>query len=246
MVNVSIWVRKAGLGNQVFNRTSLRYVLVGLYAIANPSVSVCRLSTHLLSWLKFLAMFIRHLSHPLTFMQLEQTRCTVLMEPAFGIVIVVHWFTISVFLKCIWIRYPDVTQPQLQCRNSARQNNVCRNTALPGEFLAHTVQQKWTATVTSSNGVLTVPARPEIPYSWAKERAHTLSEPGSSNYAISSQLALFRATTFSKTRHCVFLLLVSLSFSASLFLVFAIHIGGSICLQCFDAVGWVAGRASGL
>ena len=118
-------------------------------------------------------MFIRHLSHPLTFMQLEQTRCTVLMEPAFGIVIVVHRFTISVFLKCIWIRYPDVTRPQLQCRNSARQNNVCWNTALPGEFLAHTVQQKWTATVTSSNGVLTVPARPEIPYSWAKERAHS-------------------------------------------------------------------------
>jgi len=47
-------------------------------------------STRLLSWLKFLAMFIRHLSHPLTFMQLEQTGCTVLMELAFGIVIVVH------------------------------------------------------------------------------------------------------------------------------------------------------------
>jgi len=31
-----------------------------------------------------------------------------------------------------------------------------------GEFLAHTVRWKQTVTVTSSNGVLTVPARPNI------------------------------------------------------------------------------------
>jgi len=101
-----------------------------------------------------------------------------------------------------------------------------------GKFLAHTVRRKRTATVTSSNGVLTVPVRPNIPETQAKESVHALSEPGSNNYTISSSRALFRATTFSRTRHHVFLLHVSLSVRASLLLVSSIRTGGC----CWNAL----------
>jgi len=66
------------------------------------------------------------------------------------------------------------------------------------EFLAHTVRQKWTATVTTSNGVLTVPARLNIdtnPY----QRKHGTSL-AATTLPFPSQLALFGAITFSRTR----------------------------------------------
>ena len=53
-------------------------------------------------------------------------------------------------------------------------------------------------------------------------------------YTIPSQLAVFRATTFSRTRHHVVLLRVLLSFSASLFLVSGIHTGLQVVGSCWN------------
>jgi len=59
------------------------------------------------------------------------------------------------------------------------------------------VRRKRTATVMSSNGVLTLSAVKiaRKPGQRKCATAHALSEPGSSNYTIPSQLALFKATT---------------------------------------------------
>jgi len=57
------------------------------------------------------------------------------------------------------------------------------------QLLAHTVRRKRTATVTSSNGVLTASEAKHCQKAGPK-KAHALSEPGSSNSAILSQLTL--------------------------------------------------------
>jgi len=53
-----------------------------------------------------------------------------------------------------------------------------------------------------------------LPESQARESAHVLNEPGSNHSTISLTTDPFRAITFSRTRYHVFLLCMSLSFSA--------------------------------
>jgi len=100
-----------------------------------------------------------------------------------------------------------------------------------GEFLAHTVRRKRTAMVTLSNSVLTVPARPNIARKKPGRRKHARAERVSQAEVTTISLALFRATTFSRTRPMYF--------------YYACHYH-SIAFSALTAVGWAAGRESGL